>query len=306
MDWWRQRRNFLLRAVERRSRSSGRLSGRSIVFGILYFKLLLQYNEIGNNPQPCIANYLMKNEKIEANVGAFNGSKVLCSFYNVMLRFKIENEFRNALSEKKLHENEKNCLQNKADESLFAENLMKRILREEKLKTPEGRIVKIKEAIEDYSYQCKNLKIEHEYFNHVFESSKNLTVFQDEWKYVKDFCFKSYFLENQLIRSDFNLTPLSSPMNDDENFCYYNVIKPFKDIITSAFWKWMGIDQMLPLTHKICVINELEKSTVVDKLMAVSIGSCMGMTEDEKEIELKDFDMIYRQIIRGVHTNCVR
>jgi hypothetical protein len=126
----------------------------------------------------------------------------------------------------------------------------------------------------------------------------------DEGKFVRDYCFKTFFLENQLIRSDFDLTPLSNQMKIDRDHCFL-IIEPLrKEVIESTFLKWMKVELIFPLSYKQCVINEYEKSSIFNKLMAVSIASCMGMTDDEKEIEMKDFDRICRHVTRETNKNC--
>lgn len=304
-NWWRQRGGLLLewlRSVAMRNRSTDPVADLKVfVLGILYFKLLIQYNEIGDHPQPCIASYLERSGHNEAT--PFNGSSIICNFYNTILHFKIENEFERVMSEKKFHEHLKTCIKTKADGSSFVENLARKILRDENLKLQENRIVKIEESLDDYFYQCMDLTNVYRYFQHIFNVFKESSLL-DEWRIVKDYCFKTYFLDNQLIRSDFDLKPITDLVLD-KKFCYHNAIEPIKKyVIEPNFLTWIGIEKLLPLAYKVCVIEELENSIIFGKFSAVAIASSMGMTKDEKEIELKDFDRIYRQFAIKVHKNC--
>ena len=270
------------------------------VFAVLFFRVWMQFSGICQNPQSCIQSYH------GSDFSAFNGSEAICSFYNNFLQFTIDQEVRGILYKKPYTDLEKNCIRTKMNDSLFAEKLSKQIINDRNLTSTENRATKIDAVVEEFLFHCIDLSESYELFGQIYDVFRKITLFDDQWKDQKDFCFKKYFEENQLIRSDFNLVPINDlAVTDYELFCRHTVIDPIKkNVIEPRFWEWLGIENIFKKPYKLCVIDEIEISTVFDKLMATGIAANMGMTNEQKNVELKDFDRIWRRVIFNIRKNC--
>lgn len=270
------------------------------VFAILFFRVWMQFSGICQNPQPCIQSYH------DSEFSSFNGSEAICSFYNNFIQFTIDQEVRGILYKKPYTDLEKNCIKTKVNESLFAEKLSKQIINDQNLTSPEKRATKIDAAIEDFLFHCIDLSESYDLFGQIFDGFKKIPLLDGQLRDQKDFCFKKYFEDNQLIRSDFDLMPINAfAVTEYELFCRDTVIDPIKkNVIEPKFWDWIGTENILKKPYKLCVIDEIEISTVLDKLMAIGVAASMGMTDEQKNVELRDFDRICRRVIFNIRKNC--
>jgi hypothetical protein len=181
-------------------------------------------------------------------------------------------------------------------------------LKDKTLTSAENRAAKIDALIDDFLFHCLNLSSERDLFHAIYTLFRGSSLISDSWVKEKDFCFKKYFLERQLIRSDFDLNPKDDSLgiSIDDFFCLNFIINPIKkDIIEKNFYEWIDIEKIKSETYKMCVIEEVEKSLVIDKLLAVGIATSMGMTREQNEVELIDYDRILRRVSVNISKKCV-
>lgn len=279
--------------------------------------LLKQALYIGENFEKCLGDYLNETGHLDSNfkVDPFIGSKILCriminihlgvKFYSLDYAFKYFN----------LTESELTCMRSKIGEPEYVEKSLISDLYNRSTKMHKSEI-KAKIALldawfdsyitENY-YHCRNLDIEHRFFNHIFEKSASSSnnFIDDEWKSLKEFCFKHYIRKKQLLQSDFDLATRSYEIKGEYlDFCYYQVIEPYKRfVIASVYWNFIKLDEF-GASKQICIIDLVEKYLVIEKLMAVSVAAAYGMSDDQRKVELKHFDRIYRKLYRDLDSYC--
>lgn len=276
--------------------------------------LLKQVCYIGENFEKCLGDYLNETGHLDSNfdVDPFIGSKVLC---RIMINMHLSIKFFSldyALKYSNLTESELTCMRSKiADPEYVEKSLMSDLynrstkLHKEEIKAKTDALdAWFDSYLEGNLYRCKDLETEHRYFNHIFEksASPSNSLLDDEWKPVKEFCFKRHIMKEQLLQSDFNLTTEAHEIS--EHFCHYQVIEPYRRIvIASGYWNFIKLE-VFGASKQVCIIDLVEKYLVIEKLMAVSVAAAYGMSDDQRKVELKHYDRIYRQLYRDLDSYC--
>lgn len=290
-----------------------------IVGSILIFRLLREAIYVGKNFEQCIGSYMEKNGLLEDGFKAdsFNGSAAICRIMiNIRLgiHYYCVNEAYEILN---YTQHEKKCIGTKISESMFAEYAVKELLYEYSTQMSKKDLEKRKKAMKKAMTsslntavdQCTKLKFERSFFDHIFNiSKKSHQILTENNILVMDYCFKRYIEKNRLLQSDFDITPFmiidqSSPTFANESFCRHDVIEPSKKVIEEKYLKSIEIEGF-NIKIQMCIMKQLKKHPLVEKLTAVAFASAFGMTEDEKEEELLHYETIYRGFLEEFENNC--
>lgn len=280
---------------------------------LLSYLLIKQAVYIGENYEKCLGNYLNKTGNLESNfkVDPFIGSSVMCRIMiNVDLSIKFYS-FGYFFASQNFTKIEASCMQSEMSGPDYVEYYLKTALYNRSTKMPKNEIEAkttllsdwFNDRIKENLYKCRELEEERWFFNHIFNISRyENTLLNDNFKTIKEFCFKQYMLKEKLLQSDFNLTMEFQPISDI--FCRYHVVEPFKnEAIALLFWTFFGLEKM-DTSKKMCAIDLVEKFMIIEKLTGISAAAAFGMNDEQKDVELKHFDRLCRQLYKSLNNNC--
>lgn len=301
-----------LRAIDRWFTSDYRI----IILSIASWFLLKQLLYIGEKFENCLGDYLNETGYLDSSikVDAFNGSRMLC---RIMINIDLSVKFfalNYAYNQVNFTDSERACMRSRiGGHEYVVKTLQQELYNRSTTMTRDeinAKLAKLDEWFtrnrEDNYYRCMDLTNEHWFFNHVFNVSKISIEPSDVHMQTREFCLKQYLSKERLLQSDFNLTT-DSQVNVHEIICRSAIIEPFKNnVIAPAFWHFLKIVvEELGFEKKMCVIDQVEKSLLIEKLLAVSVAANYGMTDEQRKVELEHFDRMYRRFFRALHVHCI-
>lgn len=285
-----------------------------LVILIVCWRLVSEMNAVGENFEQCVGDNMKRNNILDAefsHVEPFNKSIKICDAF-VNIRFMSEVfSVTETLNSIHLMNSEMTCIKSKVNGPMFSKNLYKLLMYQVTKRIPEEKLFHKKEALNvtinsqlaEFVTQCRRLDMELSLFDRIFENSKELKKLGHDRIIEKEYCFKKHLFTHQLLKSSMNLTSFAHFLAKFASYCSLDVIQPYRKNIEDEFYKLNRLEEF-PVSRRICFIEQIEETLIIEKLMAVSIAGLYGMTDEDKQIEQQDFKRMIHKLHDSLKKVC--
>jgi hypothetical protein len=285
----------------------------NLVFMLLFCRCLLEFSNSGKQTYECLGGYLKGENFLENDIttNKYNGSGWICRGL-----IKIQT----VLNERWL----KSLLQNNGiiDLECIDKNLRKNHLSTIFMKWDFYRLssfsnetlalkqnileIVIDESMHDTLVECANYKNEERFLDNQFDAGKKLGMIFENVRVIDDAvpCYVRYFHQKKILDEDFldDLRERAPKMQPEEN-CH-EFLNALKLSLISVYLDFYDQKKIESQKFIECFSVLAEEHLIYDKLLAVIIGSHLGMTVEQKEVEKRDHIRRYKKFSKAVISVC--